>query len=326
MLKSIYEKWIELKEKNIDINENYIAAFYLGKESITNLYLSINKNKMRIYIEFTKEVLESLDVPQVKGMKVEIQQAKFINENKKYICIENESNNEAIFIAFSSSLADELMNTKTYFDVYQKFIKIVKEYKEYFSNPNFRLSKSEEQGLCAELIELEKLIDVKGESVILTWQGPSKNKRDFVFKKTALEVKSTFSQMNSSITISNENQLDITYPTNLDKLFLSIYIMEDSNEGIDIITCINNILNKISSINLIENFKVSLLKMKIDLDCYETKNKFSIQSNKYYLVTSDFPKLTKHDISSEIYNISYKLRLDNLEEFIISNGEVYEQL
>ena len=66
----------------------------------------------------------------------------FINPNKKYLVVKNESRNEEIFEAFSSSITDGLVDATSYFDVYAVFKTVVKEYKDYFANPNNELIKS----------------------------------------------------------------------------------------------------------------------------------------------------------------------------------------
>ena len=69
-------------------------------------------------------------------------------------------------MAFSSSLYDLLVNTTDYYSAYNALVITIKEYQSFFSNVNNSLSLQEEQGLCAELIELSALIDKKGEDVV----------------------------------------------------------------------------------------------------------------------------------------------------------------
>ena len=87
MLKTVYQKWEELKLEKKDENEIYTALYYLGSSSITNLYFSIFQDKMIAYIEFTKETLMNLELPNLKGINIVITEADFIDPNKKYIKI-----------------------------------------------------------------------------------------------------------------------------------------------------------------------------------------------------------------------------------------------
>lgn len=243
-----------------------------------------------------------------------------------YIYIQNDSNNEDIFVAFSSSLSDALSNTKSYFEAFNKLNDTLKEYKDYFANQTPSLSKIEEQGLYCELYELSNLIDKFGEKIILNWLGPSKNKRDFVFNKCAIEVKSTSTQLNCLLKISNENQLDNQYPKELCGPFLSVYIIEEENEGYDVASLANEIYQKIESVQLRHTFSLLLLKMKVDIEQYKPNFKFKIQKKTYYRVDDSFPKITKSNVDSNICNVSYSIKIDNLSKFIIDEEKVYEQL
>lgn len=321
MLKNVFEKWEEVKE-NASKDKKYISSYYLGNKSITKLFFGIDDENMCLYLEFTKESLVDIEIPNIKGMSIEIVTEPSIDLVKKYILIKNETQNEAIFEAFSSSLVDELVNTISYFDVYDKLKNVVKEYKNYFANSNKTLSKQEEQGLCAELLELSNLISIKGQEAVINWQGPSKNKRDFVFEKSALEIKSTLSQENTSILISNENQLDCTYPEGLTNLFLKVYIMEDSFNGINVNKCIDDVFEKLTAISFKNIFLASLLKLKIDPKTYVAKYMFTVQKQLNYRINEDFPTLTSKKLPHHIYDISYRLMIDGLNDFLIKEEEM----
>ena len=316
MLKSVYEKWEEVKSGSAK-DKNHVAKYYLGAKSSANVYFGISDEKMCIYLEFTKEVLADLDIPTLNGMTIKVSSESFIDPNKKYLVVKNESQNEEIFEAFSSSIADGLATSRSYFDVYETFKKVVKEYKDYFANPNKILSKQEEQGLCAELLELSNLIALKGEGVINSWQGPAKNKRDFVFDEMALEIKSTLSQENTAIRISNENQLDSSYPADMKRLFLKVYIMEDSDNGIDVNKCIEKVLDQVTTIASKTTFLANLAKLKVNPNLYRAKYQFTVQKENVYQVTAGFPAITSEAIPHAIYDVSYRLKLDDIEKYLI---------
>lgn len=317
MLKTVYEKWEELKSGPKADGKKIIAKYFLGRKSKANVFFGIEDEKMCIYIEFTKEVLAKLDVPTLKGMTINVISEPSINPDKKYLYVRNDSQNEEIFEAFCSSLTDGLMNSKSYFDTYEVFKKIVKEYKDYFANPNISLSKQEEQGLCAELLELLNLISIKGEAVVNNWQGPAKNKRDFVFDKNAIEIKSTLSQGNTAIKITNENQLDSSYPSSLDHLFLKVYVMEDSDIGINVNTCIETVLNELNTISYRTTFLANLAKLKIIPEVYKAKYRFSIQKENIYEVKDDFPVITSKTIPTSAFDVSYRLKIDDISKYLI---------
>ena len=322
MPRDVYDKWEEVKEHQKE-NGIYIVQVVVGNKGLAKFYLGTKNDKFYIYINFPKEMLEDIKLPSLKGMNFIIDKVDEIQTGEEYLIVENVSENEIIFESFSSSLVDELFGLTNYHDIFDAVLKTIKEYKDYFANPNKALSKQEEQGLCAELLELSKLILLKGDNVVFNWQGPSKNKRDFVFNNLALEIKSTLKQENTSIFISNENQLDNSYPSNLEKLFLKVYIMEDSDDGINVTKCIENVLNTIKTINARKVFLANLLKLKIDGNSYQSKYQFSVQRENVYLIDDIFPKITSKNVSNGIHSISYLLNIDNIKDFIIEENEIY---
>lgn len=325
MSKNVYEKWDEVKQKSKENNSPVIASYFMGG-ALAQVYFRVSEDVMGLYIEFPKDVLTHAEFAQIKGMKIDIIDEPKINVDKKYIYIQNESGNEDIFNAFSSSLIDNLSNAKTFYEIYEVCKEVIKEYKDYFSNPNHQLSKQEEQGLCAELITLKELIEVKGEEAVHFWLGPSKNKRDFVFLKDALEIKSTTSQIKTTITISNENQLNQNIPEGLNNLYLKAYIFEDVESGINVLKCIEDINKLLVSAELIREFRFSLLKLKVNAETYKPKYNFSLQYTKCFLVNDKFPKIIKEGIPGEISNVTYKLDISNLEEYKESGKGFYERL
>jgi len=241
----------------------------------------------------------------------------FINKDKLFIKIQNKIENEEIFISFSSTLTDVLYESNSSYETINVFEETIKYYKDYFSNKNFQLSEKEEQGLCAELIELNNQIDEHGENVVLNWLGPNKNKRDFVFEDYAIEIKSTKNQTNTSIHISNENQLDNSFPEGIKDLFLKVYIMENNDNGFNVITCAKDVLSKLTETTIIKAFVSKLLNLKINIELYKPKAHFTIQTKNTYKITNKFPSLTSKKLPLGIHSIEYKISLDSIKEYMV---------
>lgn len=325
MSKSVYEKWEDIKQKYQQDKLQKITSFYMANSN-TNVYFKYGNESVGVYVEFPVGVLSFANFPKVNGMTINVVDEPKINPNKKYLLIQNESDNEEIFIAFTSSLVDSLLNANTIYETYEACKDVIKEYKDYFSNPYHQLTKGEEQGLCAELLTLIDLIKKKGESTIHNWLGPSKNKRDFIFENRALEIKSTTSQIKTSITISNENQLNPLIPENLENLFLKVYVFEDANDGINVTKCIEDVNNLLVDAELKKEFKINLLKLKIDGNNYNAKYNFALQYTKCFLIDDSFPKITSEDLPKEISNITYKIDISGLDFCEYKGGDIYEQL
>ena len=325
MSKTIYDKWRELIDLKIEDSKIIISNFFLSLFTKTKLYLGKSTEAQLIFLEFEKGVLNKVELPELKGLEICQSVEPTIDKTKEYIKIRNRTSNIELFVAFSSSLCDALVETGDYYSAFNALVLTIKEYRAFFSNMNVSLSLQEEQGLCAELLELSKLIDKKGEDVVQSWAGPSRNKRDFLFETKALEVKSTLGQLDSSILISNENQLTLSFPCNLSSLFLKVYILEKSKIGVNVISCAQDVFAKLHNINNQNFFNINLLKMKVDLKSYKNKYFFSQQAVKQYRILDNFPKITKEMLPMGIFNVKYKIHLDSIKQFEITEEELYEQ-
>ena len=164
-----------------------------------------------------------------------------------------------------------------------------------------------------------------GEKVVINWQGPKRNKRDFVFEQTALEVKSTLAQTNTNILISNENQLDCNYPDKLKHLYLKVFIFELIDNGFTLIDCANKLLELVQDVNFKTMIVANLLKLKVNINTYKPVCKFAVQGTRFYEITNQFPKITKDMLSSEIFDVKYRLKLDALRTFETNEEDlIYE--
>lgn len=321
MIKSIYTKWEEVElEKPSATEETKISQYYAGKDIHNRIYFGVDwhENK-KIYIEFDKEALSDYDLPNIKGMKIYKAACESIDKNKEYLIIINESESDEVFLAFASTLIDKIKDAKTDYKTLSYLEETIKFYKEYFANSNKQLSDSEEQGLCGELIVLKDLITKNNEEYVKFWLGPDKNKRDFVFENSALEVKTILNQEETSITISNENQLD---KGKLNELLLYVCIFEQNPNGkINVINCYNDILSILSKPNIIKEFKSKIITMGIDASIYKPKQTYTLENIKKYQITDDFPCLTKKNIPPVVFNVKYKINLNSLDKYLLKEGD-----
>lgn len=315
MIKSIYEKWEEIEGKIPD-SRNFVSEYFLSKFSNNKLYFGITEDRIKkIYIEFEPSVIENYKIPEITGLKIKKTKEKIIDSNKAYIVVENDKDSDEVFLAFTSTLADNISNSKTDVKTIEKFEATIKYYKDFFSNPNKSLSDMEEQGLCGELLYLKRLIEKNGQDSVNNWLGPNKNKRDFVFENKAVEVKSTLNQIETSVTISNENQLD---PSGVNELILSVFILEKNPNGdINVTTCANDVLSLLTDVQYIKIFKSKLLQLNVDINLYNNRNSYTCQNNKNYLINDKFPSLKKSNIPSVVFSVNYKINLNSLDEFLI---------
>ncbi|UKI51883.1 MAG: hypothetical protein L6V79_06920 [Clostridium sp.] len=100
--------------------------------------------------------------------------------------------------------------------------------------------------MCAELLELSKLVDEKKEKILSNVgldQVETKGISCSIQK--LLKLNQPWGQLDSSILISNENQLTLSFPHNLSSLFLKVYILEKAKTGISVVSCAQEVLAKL---------------------------------------------------------------------------------
>lgn len=313
MINDIYSKWKDLIAKN-DGNLS-ISAFYVSKQCPSKLYFGFDGEKKYIYLEFDPASLASFKCPKARGLDIEVVDIPQINNFSRFVQITNVDNKDEVFLAFCSTLYDELRECSTYFDVAEVLFKTIRYYKAYFSNPNKPLTDEEEQGLYAELVFLDRLISAKGEEVIKNWEGPNKNKRDFVFEEKSIEIKSTTSQINPSIRISNELQLDSSYPENIN-LFLKVFVLEKVEEGDSLSQIAKRISDNLVDVELKKLYIQKLLMNKVDYNIYQDTYYYSIQKERFYHVTDDFPSIRKSQLDDHVFKVEYYISLNDLDNYV----------
>ena len=141
MINDIYSKWKDLISKND--GKLTISAFYISKICPSKLYFGFDGEKKYIYLEFDVAALSSFKCPKAKGLDIEIVNIPQINLSSRFIQITNLDNKDEIFLAFCSTLYDELRECSTFYDVTESLFKTIRYYKAYFSNPNKPLSDEE---------------------------------------------------------------------------------------------------------------------------------------------------------------------------------------
>ena len=311
MINDIYAKWKALIAKNE--GKLSISAFYISKACPSKMYLGFDGEKKYVYLEFEPYALASFKCPKAKGLEISVVDMPQITDGSKFVRISNIDNKDEVFLAFCSTLYDGLKESQTFFDVTETLEKTIKYYKSYFSNPNKPLTDEEEQGLYCELLYLEDLINKEGQNVIKCWEGPNKNKRDFVFENKSVEIKSTTTQIATSVRISNELQLDPSYPNNIN-LFLKVYVLEKVEEGDSLSQVAKRIEQLLVDVELRKNFLQKLLMDKVDLNLYEDTYFYSVQQEHLYRVDSNFPSINKSNIDNRIFKVEYYINLIGLEE------------
>lgn len=288
-------------------------------------YISTNKLKDKSIIFYIENLPSDVTFPNLKGLTFELTNIPAISESKTFLRIsaKNQDCLEEAFEAFTVTLVDTVKDLRSASDVIEAIFDVVDRYVQFFSNDkNLTLSKKEEQGLFGELLFIKKYLDeTNDENVILSWTGPSKNKHDFIFpNNVGVEVKTISSQIRKDITISNENQLD---SKDRKELYLQLYVLEVNPVGLRVDELIDIINSKITSFAAKRHFMLKLLENGLVLNCYRGQYTFSNVGEYIYVVDDSFPKISKHDLNANVFEVKYKI---NIDEQVPFKGYFYEKL
>ncbi len=177
------------------------------------------------------------------------------------------------------------------------------------------LNKQEIKGLIGELIELRDhfMKEFKATAAIQSWMGPLAGHKDFEIAHTWYEVKSV-NENAVQVNISSLEQLEAEEDGHL-----VIMRLEDasitSGLAINLNKVVMSIIEKISDPDDMDLFRTRLDNVGyIPDDEYDNYN-FVFKGRQSYLVSKDFPRLTRKMVSDSIGNVTYTLLLDGISSY-----------
>ena len=324
---TLYQMWESLHEKAFNECSNDSQNIYalFANCLCGSAYISTNKLKDKSIIFYIYDFPKEVSFPNIKGLTFEITSIPAISDDKVFLKIsaKNQDCLEEAFEAFTVTLVDTVKNLRSSTDVIDAIFDVVDRYLQFFSDDKIlKLSKQEEQGLYGELLFIKRYLEENNdENVILSWTGPSKNKHDFIFPNNiGVEIKTISSQIRKNITISNENQLD---SKERKELFLKVYILEVNPLGQRVDQLIESINERISSFTIKKHFMQRLLEYGLILNFYRGQYNFIDVAEYVYLIDDSFPKISKHELNNNVFEVKYKINIDNQKPF---GGDLYEKL
>lgn len=173
------------------------------------------------------------------------------------------------------------------------------------------------RGLIAELLVLERLVQLDGKDAIAAisaWVGPHGSDQDFVFPASAIEVKA-LSVGRSSVAISSLKQLDCQVPLTLAIITLEPAAM-DSDGALNLNSLVARVEGQIASNSkALRSFRDRVLEAGyVCHDRYDEECFIPVQS-RFFDVTADFPKLTSATVNAAIRCATYEINIANLTAF-----------
>ncbi len=324
---NLYDVWENITKKAMNECESDLQNIYVpyGSCKFGMTFISTNRLKSKaLYIEVEDYVVDKIKLPQIKGLSFEFISVPAIDSSKIYLKISLVNTNvmEEAFEAFTVSVFNNIQDISNSLEAVDIICQLVYDYEEFFGlEKEKRLTKQEEQGLFGELLFLESVLDKKGEDYLSIWTGPQKNKHDFITPRNiGVEIKTTGSQAQKNIFISNENQLKFE---DREKLFLVLYVLEVNPNGENIIDVYKRIFNKLQTNKAKRLLNEKLLEFGLDTSSYSARYSFVVISKTCYQVNRSFPRISKDQIDQSIFDVKYRVNVDHISIF---NGDVYEEL
>jgi len=279
---------------------------------------------------FLLELDSNIDIHQnylKRFIGAEVQIIPSPNNKKELAIILLDEELTDIFIVFIEDIINSLLDINDSENALIIISKRINYWKKLFGKFSTNLLTPQQQrGLFGELYFLNKvLIEKNNKQVINAWKAPNGTNQDFYINAKTIEVKTTISN-SQTIKISNEYQLDIS---GLDKLFIAFYKLYEFPEGITLLSLINEIRMLLNSeIDLLNIFNVKLINLGVLPELEEEYNEigYIVRGQKYYDVTSEFPKITALMVNESISKISYGIDLGYCLNFETTFTEILNEI
>lgn len=258
---------------------------------------------------------------------VEVQIIPSSNNKKELAIILLDEELADIFVVFIEDIINSLLDVNDSEKAIIIISKRINYWKKLFGKFSRNILTPEQQrGLFGELYFLNKVfIETNNNQIIYAWQAPNGTNQDFYTNSKAIEVKTSKSN-SQSIKIANEYQLDIS---GLKKLFIAFYKLYEFQDGTTLTNIINDIrLLLISDMDLVNVFNAKLIDLGVLPEAEDEYNEigYSVRDEKYYDVTTKFPKITALMVNESISKISYDVDLGYCQNFETSFTEILNEV
>ena len=303
--------------------KNLDERFKKGKQDKS--FRRINsKHPIDIFVGYNDQGQATLTIKEKSNKENNLESTKYIvatiykNENKTTYLTFNllDDSMYSIFLRFCEDVITNSKNISKQNSI-DFVIRRWSSWKKIFKNQRLSiLSEKEIMGLIGELIFLKNnSIPKFGENIgIESWQGSSKTSKDFELINTWYEIK-TKSRTTSTITISSIDQLDSHIIG-----YLVVNTLEKSNSTSNRSISLNKLIKEIENgINLFEN-KLKFRDKILECGYFENeeydKYNFKLLSTDFYKISNDFPKVKKNSLDKGIVDVSYKIVIDSIKEYL----------
>jgi hypothetical protein len=248
-----------------------------------------------------------------------------IDDSSRYLAIRLENDYFSdLFDDLVDSVRSTLMSRASGPALSEDFVQLFMRWSHFFDNTQQGgLSDKALQGLIGELFYLMRLLgecNVKTvDDMLRAWVGPYHTRCDFELHDKHVEVKSVLNAA-STVKISSEYQLEVEIGLGME---LAVVFMEkDLMSGVSL----RELVDELRGLTMKNYGDFSIIMERLskhqlsasNIGDYDNK-RFRFLSVDHYDASIDgFPKLVKSDLPAGVKSVSYKLKLGELSDYLIS--------
>lgn len=224
-----------------------------------------------------------------------------------------------VFIMFCEDLVE---NTRTLEPGVTGYKAVVERYykwrKMFLANKKNFLSESKIMGLIGEILFLKgNLADRIGLSAALkSWSGQELTHKDFSHEEMWFEVKA-ISRSSMSVKISSLEQLESEIDGEL--VVHSFEKMSEAYDGITLNKLVFDTVDMFATLEEKDDFLAKVCLQGYEYNKYYDSFVYELVAFHRFLVTKDFPKLTRSNVNSAVSKATYTLSLVDITGFEIKD-------
>ena len=176
------------------------------------------------------------------------------------------------------------------------------------------LPEHEIKGLIGELLFIREHLfpEMNTTKAIRAWSGAEKTRKDFAFDHEWYEVK-TIDYGKETVHISSIEQLDSPIEGCL--VIFQLERMAEEYEGISLNKLVTETINQLTSVNDKDIFTSKLQDAHYSYHPKYDEYVYELRTVDKYLVTADFPRITRADISPGIAKASFDIAIAEISSY-----------
>lgn len=314
---SLKSKWDNIQSFQ---NKSGYKALRISSESIPDLFIATDSDGHRYLLLFLPKNFEL----KITGADKDKLMLSYLTKKGVILIKLKDFDFIDLFNDLILSLYSKIKCISEPKEASQELIYTFYKWSDFFEDSlKHKLNNEQIQGLFGELFVLYEFLTNSNtsnvNSFLESWKGPYDTTNDFVFDIKNIEVKTKI-ESKPFVKISSEFQLDKEFDKELELLVVSIKVDLSNGRSIYdlIIKIVEMVRENIGDLSILFH-ALNQKGLSIEnLKDYNNHRFIVLKTELFDASKDDFPKLSKSNIKNEITDLSYKLRVTQLDNFLIT--------